>query len=194
MQEFIFYIKLGLNHVLDFAAYDHVLFLIALALPFTFKSWKKVVLFASVFTIAHCFSLFLSVYKILMVEALLIEILIPVTILCTAIFNLIYKNSSEENRGLGLAVLATTFFGLIHGFGFSNYFNMLMAEEEEKWVSLLGFASGIEIAQVLIVFVVLGFSYLFLSLLKIKSQLFVTIGSILIILITIPMLIAAFPW
>ena len=57
MENFWFYIELGLNHVLDFSAYDHILFLTALSLPFTFKSWKKVLILATVFTIAHCFSL-----------------------------------------------------------------------------------------------------------------------------------------
>lgn len=194
MQNFIFYIRLGLNHVLDFAAYDHILFLMALALPFTFKSWKKVLLLATIFTIAHCFSLFLSAFGILVMDVSLIEFLIPVTILSTAIFNLIYIKSTPENRSLGLHIFATAFFGLIHGFGFSNYFNMLMAEEEEKLSSLLGFATGIEISQVLIVLVILGFSYLVLSVLKLKSTLFVTVASILIILVTIPMLISTFPW
>ncbi|TMM58767.1 HupE/UreJ family protein [Maribacter algarum] len=194
MQDFIFYIKLGLNHVLDFAAYDHILFLIALTLPFTFKSWKKVILLATIFTIAHCLSLFLSVYGVLVMDVGLIEFLIPVTILGTALFNLIYVKSTQENRSLRLHIFATAFFGLIHGFGFSNYFNMLMAEEEEKLGSLLGFATGIEIAQVLIVLVVLAVSYVFLSVVKVKSRLFITIASILVILITIPMLIATFPW
>jgi len=194
MQDFYFYIKLGLNHVLDFAAYDHILFLTALALPFTFKSWKKVVLLATIFTISHCLSLFLSVYGILVMDVSLIEFLIPVTILGTALFNLIYVKSLEENRSLGLHIFATAFFGLIHGFGFSNYFNLLMAEEEEKLGSLLGFATGIEIAQVLIVFVVLGVSFLCISSLKVKSKLFVTIASCLVILVTIPMLIGTFPW
>jgi glucose uptake protein GlcU len=193
MQEFIFYIKMGLNHVLDFNSYDHILFLIALALPFAFKSWKKVILLASIFTIAHCFSLFLSVYGILVMDVSLIEFLIPVTILCTALFNMIYLKSTLDNRSLGLHIFATVFFGLIHGFGFSNYFNMLMAEEEEKFSSLLGFATGIEISQILIVLSVLCISFVFVSLLKVKSQVYVTIGSILILLTTIPMLIAAFP-
>ena len=42
MEEFWFYSVLGLNHVLDFSAYDHILFLSALAIPFTIKSWEKV--------------------------------------------------------------------------------------------------------------------------------------------------------
>lgn len=194
MQDFIFYIKLGLNHVLDFAAYDHILFLIALALPFTFRSWRKVVLLATIFTIAHCISLFLSVYGILVMDVSLIEFLIPVTILCTAIFNLIYVKSTSANRSLGLHIVATIFFGLIHGFGFSNYFSMLLSEEEEKLSALLGFATGIEISQVLIVLSVLGISYVFLSGAKVKSSLYTMVGSILIILVTIPMLISTFPW
>lgn len=193
MQNFIFYIKLGLSHVLDFAAYDHILFLIALALPFTFKSWKKVLLLATIFTIAHCLSLFLSAFGILVMDVRWIEFLIPVTILSTALFNLIYVKSTSENKSLGLHIFATAFFGLIHGFGFSNYFNMLMSEEEEKLFSLLGFAAGIEISQVLIVLVVLGFSYLVLTVLKVKSILYITVASILIILATIPMLISTFP-
>ena len=194
MQDFIFYIKLGLNHVLDFSAYDHILFLAALALPFTFKSWKKVLLLATIFTIAHCFSLYLSVYEIVVMDVGLIEFLIPVTIFATALFNLNYIWAGQVNKSIALHILATAFFGLIHGFGFSNYFKMLMAEEENKLMPLLGFAAGIELSQVLIVLVVLAISYLFLFVLRVKSTLFILVSSILIILVTIPMLIAAFPW
>ncbi len=194
MQDFIFYIKMGLNHVLDLSAYDHILFLIALALPFTFKSWKKVVLLATIFTITHCLSLFLSAYQVVAINVALIEFLIPVTILGTAIFNLIYVKYTMLNKRSGLHIFATAFFGLVHGFGFSNYFNMLMAEEEEKLPALLGFATGIEISQVMIVLSVLAISYLILSNVKIKAEVFTTFSSILIILITIPMLIDTFPW
>ena len=194
MQDFIFYIKLGLSHVLDFSAYDHILFLAALALPFTFKSWRKVLLLATIFTIAHCFSLYLSVYEIVVMDVSLIEFLIPVTILTTALFNLNYIKTGFTGKSIVLYVFATTFFGLIHGFGFSNYFKMLMAEEENKLTPLLGFAMGIEMAQVLIVIGVLTISYLFLSFFRITTALFTLFTSVLIILVTIPMLIATFPW
>ena len=193
MQDFIFYIKLGLNHVLDFSAYDHILFLAALALPFGFKSWKKVVLLATVFTITHCISLFLSVYKIAVIDVSLIEFLIPVTIFETAVFNLIYVKSETQHKSILLHMIATAFFGLVHGFGFSNYFNMLMAEQEEKIMPLFGFATGIEISQVIIVLTVLALTYLLTTLVKLKSSLVVVIGSILILIITIPMLIETFP-
>lgn len=194
MQDFFFYVKLGLSHVLDFAAYDHILFLTALALPFAFNNWKKVLLLATIFTIAHCLSLYISVYDLVVMDGDLIEFLIPATILTTALFNLKFIRVKEADKSVLLHLFATAFFGLIHGFGFSNYFKMLMAEEENKLGSLLGFASGIEVAQVFIVSAVLAANFLFLSVFRIKQTLFITVSSILIILVTIPMLIVTFPW
>lgn len=194
MENILFYIELGLNHVLDFAAYDHILFLAALSLPFTFKSWRSVLILATVFTIAHCFSLGLSVYDIITMDVGLIEFLIPVTILLTAVFNVLYMKTASGERSILLHVLATAFFGLIHGFGFSNYFKMLMSGEDEKLSPLLGFATGIELSQVLIVIIVLALASGIQSIFKIKRKYFVSLTSILIIIITIPMLIATFPW
>ncbi len=193
MQEFWFYIKLGLNHVLDFGAYDHILFLAALAIPFTFTHWKRVVILATIFTIAHCASLALSVYEVYTVDVAIIEFMIPVTIMLTALFNFAYVFKEAMQVGLWLHVGATAFFGLIHGFGFSNYFKMLMAEEDDKLTPLLGFATGIEIAQVTIILVVLAVAFLFLDILKTKRAVYIALASILIIAITIPLLIATFP-
>tara|TARA_R110002012_G_scaffold66614_1_gene173990 strand:- start:74770 stop:75354 length:585 start_codon:yes stop_codon:yes gene_type:complete len=193
MQEFLFYIKLGLDHVLDFGAYDHILFLSALAVPFTFKHWKRVLILATIFTLAHCTSLALSVYEVATVDVGLIEFLIPLTILLTALFNFAYVYKEALEVGLFLHILATAFFGLIHGFGFSNYFKMLMAEEEDKITPLLGFATGIELSQITVILVVLIVSYVILDLLKVKQSIFIAVASILIIAITIPLLIATFP-
>lgn len=194
MEDFLFYIKLGLNHVLDFGAYDHILFLSALAIPFTFKSWKKVVLLATVFTITHCLSLMLSVYEIVVVDVSLIEFLIPVTIFLTAIFNILYHSMLQAHKTIVLHILATAFFGLVHGFGFSNYFKMLVSGEEEKVMPLIGFAGGIELSQILIVLFVLIIAYLVQHILKVKQSYFIWVTSILVLLITIPLLYQTFPW
>lgn len=193
MQDFWFYLKLGVGHVLDINAYDHILFLAALALPFTFKNWKSVVLLATVFTLTHCLSLALSTYGVVEMDVGLIEFLIPVTIAMTAVFNLLFINMPSGNKSVWLHALATAFFGLIHGFGFSNYFKMLMAEIENKVVPLLGFASGIEVSQVVIVLSVLTISYVAVSWTGLAQKWFVVIFSSLILLLTIPMLIRTFP-
>ncbi len=189
MEEFWFYIKLGLNHVLDFGAYDHILFLAALTIPFSFNSWKKIVLLATVFTIAHCVSLALSVYDMIAIDAGFIELLIPITIILTAMFNIYYLKQNTNTKNIPWHLTATAFFGIIHGFGFSNYFKMLMAEEEQKLRPLLGFATGIEISQVLIMICILGWAYLVQSKLKVKHRIFVTVASLIIVVITVPMLL-----
>lgn len=194
MDNFWFYIKLGLEHVLDLGAYDHILFLAALAVPFAFKSWKQVVILATIFTVAHCTSLGLSAYGVLQVDVQLIEFLIPVTIALTALFNIYRALKKEGNTGIFFTGLATAFFGLIHGFGFSNYFNMLMAEEEHKLGPLLGFAAGIELSQVAIIMIVLLLVWLLQDVLGLKKHYFVLGASILIVFITIPMLRDTFPF
>lgn len=194
MESFWFYIEMGLNHVLDFGAYDHILFLSALAIPFTFKSWRKVLVLATVFTITHCISLMLSVFEIVVIDVSLIEFLIPVTIFLTAIFNIIYQKSLQGRKSIFLHVLATAFFGFIHGFGFSNYFKMLIAGEEEKLTPLLGFATGIEVSQVLIVMTVLLLAYFVQTIGKVKRPIFVWGTSLIVLMITIPLLYQTFPW
>ena len=193
MQDFLFYIQLGFDHVMDPSAYDHILFLTALALPFTFRSWKKVLILATVFTGTHCLSLALSAYGIFRVDTSWIEFLIPVTIILTALFDLLYTQKDADEMGMYLHVLATAFFGLIHGFGFSNYFNMLMATSEQKLVPLLGFATGIELSQVIIILAILLLAFLLQRRLHIKRIPFIIAGTIIVALITIPMLVETFP-
>ncbi|WP_405385038.1 HupE/UreJ family protein [Maribacter sp. LLG6340-A2] len=194
MQEFWFYIQLGLQHVLDINAYDHILFLTALAIPFTFKSWKNVLWLATIFTITHCLALVFSVFEIIVVNATYIEFLIPVTILATALYNLFVLKDDNDGKNIWFHLLSTGIFGLVHGFGFSNYFKMMVMGEDEKIVPLLGFAGGIELSQVLIVMLALVLAYVLQSILNVKQHIFIAVGSIIIILITLPLLYTTFPF
>ncbi len=194
MEEFWFYTQLGLDHVLDSNAYDHILFLSALAIPFTFKNWVNVLWLATIFTVSHCLSLALSAFEIVTVDVSLIEFLIPVTILLTALYNILKLRKQTAHKSMLWPMFATAFFGLVHGFGFSNYFRMLVADSDEKVGPLLGFALGIELSQVIIVLLVLFLVYLCLSVLKFKQAAFISVASTIIILITIPLLYNTFPW
>lgn len=132
MDQFWFYFNLGLHHVLDINAYDHVLFLIALTVPCTFKDWKHVLLLVTIFTVGHTLSLFLSVFGIVNVSVSFIEFLIPVTILITALLNIFTAGKGPRKEKLGILFFITLFFGLIHGLGFSNYFRQIIADQESK--------------------------------------------------------------
>jgi hypothetical protein len=76
MSEFLIYFQIGLKHVLDIHAYDHVLFLIALVVPFSFKDWKRIILLITLFTIGTV-ALLLSVFGIIAVKVNVVELLIP---------------------------------------------------------------------------------------------------------------------
>ena len=86
MSQFWIYFQIGLKHVLDVHSYDHVLFLIALAIPFSFRNWKRIVLLVSLFTIGHTMALLLSVFGIIAIKVSVVELLIPITILITAFY------------------------------------------------------------------------------------------------------------
>lgn len=154
MNEFILYFKMGLFHVLDIKAYDHILFLIVLAVVYQFKQWKKVLWLITLFTIGHSITLALSAYNILKVRADLVEFLIPLTIFITGVMNIATARKAsvgKDNQNLLFAL----FFGLIHGLGFSNYFKMMVGRAESKLMPLLEFALGVEAAQIIIVLLIL---------------------------------------
>ncbi|WP_445383435.1 HupE/UreJ family protein [Robiginitalea sp. IMCC43444] len=193
MQDFWFYGELGLFHVLDLQGYDHVLFLIALALPFGFRQWKKLLALATLFTIAHCLSLGLAAFGIISVDAAIVEFLIPVTIFLTALFNLFRNLGEQVELAFRVHLFSTGLFGLIHGLGFSNYFRMLMSGSSEKAIPLLGFAAGIELAQVLVLCMVLSVSLLALDLLGVRKKAYLWGISILILGISAMLAFQAWP-
>jgi hypothetical protein len=195
MSEFWVYFQIGLHHVLDIQAYDHVLFLMALVIPFTFKDWKKIILSVTLFTLGHTTALVFSVYKILVVKASFIEFLIPITILLTAIYNLASIGKSNKKGSINWVFLITLFFGIIHGFGFSNYFNTLLGgSSNSKLVPLLEFALGIEAAQLTVVLAVLVLAYIVQTVFKYSRRDWILVGSAFIVGVVLPMIIESEIW
>lgn len=192
MSDFELYLTIGLKHVLDINAYDHVLFLIALAVPYMFKEWRNILLLVTLFTIGHTVSLILSVFGIITVNAQFIEFLIPVSILITALFNL---RQSPVKHNINATALTTLFFGLIHGFGFSNYFKMLISSENEhKLIPLLEFALGIEAAQIIVVLFVLLVNYLVKKYSKVNQRDWILACSCFVVGTVVPMIISSEIW
>lgn len=154
MNDFILYFKMGLFHVLDLKAYDHILFLIVLAVVYQFKQWKKVIWLITLFTLGHSITLALSAYNVIRVREDLVEFLIPLTIFITGLMNVLTVRKAsvgKENQNLFFAL----FFGLIHGLGFSNYFKVMIGRASDKFLPLVEFALGVEAAQIIIVGLIL---------------------------------------
>jgi hypothetical protein len=195
MSEFMLYLQIGLHHVLDIKAYDHILFLTALVVPYHFKDWKKIVTLVSVFTAGHTLALVLAVFEMVKINATLVEFLIPITILSTAVYNLFNAGKGGSKSTISLSVFITLFFGIIHGLGFSNYFNSILAgSPSDKILPLLEFALGIELAQLAVVIAVLIASLLVQYFIRNSKRNWVLITSSIIIGIVIPMIIESNIW
>ena len=195
MSQFWLYFKLGLDHVLDIHAYDHVMFLIALMVPYAFKDWKRVFLLVSLFTIGHSLSLILSVFGAVSISSSYVEFLIPITILITAIFNLFTAGKSSKNESISFIAIVTLFFGIVHGLGFSGYFNSILpGSAADKMLPLLEFALGIEASQIIVVFIVLILAYIVQTFFRFSKRDWALVMSSFIIGVVLPMLIENEIW
>ena len=173
MSEFLAYLQLGFDHITDSKGYDHILFIMALCTIFTLIDYKKVVVLVTAFTIGHSATLALSTLDILHFEPALIEFLIPITILITAFINFFHKKEvfsfrTKEKKNFSRYAMALV-FGFIHGLGFSNYLHMLLGQEANIIVPLLGFNIGLEIGQLLIVLILLIISFIGIEMLRIPK-------------------------
>lgn len=190
MNDFWIYFNIGLNHVLDFNAYDHMIFLLALTLPYDAKAWKRLLILVSIFTLGHTISLFLSVFDVVKIKPTMVELLIPITILITAIYNLISQGKKGKSDGLSFVGFVTLFFGIIHGLGFSGYFNSILpGNATDKLWPLLEFALGIETAQITIVILALIIGYVVQTLFKFSKRDWILSVSSFIIGIVMPLII-----
>jgi hypothetical protein len=189
LENFWFNVEYGINHVLDINAYDHVLFLIVLTIPYAFKDWKRVLLLVSIFTLGHTLSLVLAAFNVVSVNGQVVEFLIPITILVVALFNVFTAGKGAQKERIGVLFLSTLFFGLIHGLGFAREFKMLAGKTESKFLLLIEFALGIELAQVIIVFVVLFLGYVVQTVFRFSKRDWIMVISSVVVGLVIPMII-----
>lgn len=193
MDDFKLYFQIGFEHVLDFTAYDHILFLIVLAVVFSFNQWKKALWLITFFTIGHTLTLGLAAYGVLNIRVDIIEFLIPVTIFITAAANILRVHKASEGKER-LNLFFALFFGLIHGLGFSNYFRIMIGQEEDKFLPLLEFALGIEASQIIIVFGILILGTLLQKFFRASKRDWVLVVSAIVIGFVIPMIFNRIFW
>jgi hypothetical protein len=192
MNDFKLYFGLGTDHILTWEAMDHILFVAALCLRYLWKDWKKVAVMVTAFTIGHSVTLALSALNYVHVKREWIEFLIPLTIAVTAINNVLQKNI-EQQKKLPLIYFFALFFGLIHGLAYASSF--LDLEGKEGLVAhLFAFNLGIELAQLIVVAIVLFLSFLLVQLLKISRLGWIRIASLTILAFSLYMAFDRFPY
>jgi hypothetical protein len=144
----------GFDHILD--GIDHLLFLLALVIPF--RRLRSLVVVVTAFTMAHSVTLIASAYN-LAPDALwfppLVETLIAVSIVYMAFENIVSAaRGTVDDRSLNRRWAVAFGFGLIHGFGFSFALReSLQFAGSHLLTSLLAFNVGVELGQLLVLIV-----------------------------------------
>ncbi len=193
MEEFWLYFTLGREHIADLTGYDHILFVVALCLRYSFAEWKKLLVLITAFTIGHSITLALSAMNYITLSSKWIEFLIPVTIVITALTNVFQKKTVIQSKFPAIYFLAL-FFGLIHGLGFSNYLKALLGKNENILVQLVGFNIGLEAGQLLIVAAVLLITFSCIRFFKVNQREYIVLLSGAIFGIALMMAIERIPW
>ena len=164
MSVFQTYLTLGFYHIISWRATDHLTFLLALCAPYGLADWRRVLALVTSFTVGHSLTLALATLGVVAVNAPLVEALIPVTIMLTALVNmrragpaLARPPARPKPAPVLWAVpnLLALSFGLIHGLGFSNYLRALLGAQSRPLAQLLAFNVGVELGQVLVVSAIL---------------------------------------
>lgn len=134
----LLYTKLGVEHIIPMGL-DHLAFVLALVL--SARTFKKLAIQITLFTIAHSVTLILSVMGVLVLEGRWIEVAIALSIAFVAFEN-IFLNTIKPWR-----YLVVFGFGLLHGLGFAGALSELGIPDEHFFSALIGFNIGVEIGQ-----------------------------------------------
>jgi len=193
MLDFKLYFDIGIGHILTWEAMDHILFVAALCLRYLMKDWRKVVILVTAFTIGHSVTLALSALGLVHFATRWIEFLIPLTIVATAINNLLQRTEQVEHPSkLPVIYFFALFFGLIHGLAFANSLLSLVGGDNLV-IPLLAFNLGIEAAQLLVVAIILVISFIFVQLMKIRRVWWIRGVSALVVLASLKMAFDRWP-
>ncbi len=176
MDEVVMYLHLGFRHIMDWEAWDHILFVLVLTIRYQWTDWKKLLVLITAFTIGHSITLALSTLNWVNFPTALVEFLIPVTIVFTAVSNYWVKTFDFRSK-YPLIYFLALFFGLIHGLGFSTFLKSMLGKEESILAPLFTFNIGLELGQLLIVSIILIISFILVSVLKVNRLRYVQIGS-----------------
>ena len=156
MNDFCLWFSTGLEHILDWNGYDHILYVMALCVMFSASDWKKLLVLVTAFTIGHSLTLAASTLRIVSIQQSYIEVLIPLTILITCMTNLYFRRHFDafyrkKNYNYRFNYILALCFGFIHGMGFSYLLRSMLGKEESVLFPLLSFNLGLEAGQLIIV-------------------------------------------
>jgi len=195
MSDFWIYFSSGLKHLCNLHAYNDVLFLLALTVPYELKSWKRILILVSLFTAGHILALMLSVFNIITIKVNIVAFIIPILILITALYTIISFGKSGKKDSITFIAIVTSFYGIVHGLGFSNYFNqVVIGKPTDKLLPLFESSLGFGVSQIVVILLALLLAYVVQTLLKLSKRDWILIVSAFVAGVVIPMIIRSEIW
>ena len=173
MSVFQTYLQLGFLHICTPRAADHLTFLLALCAPYVLSDWRRVLALVTSFTIGHSLTLALATLGMVAFRPAVIEALIPITIMVTALVNMRGAGRLLTRRTPVLAAAPNGLalvFGLVHGLGFSNYLRALLGANSRPVEELFAFNLGVELGQILVVSAILLLGAVLLGSLRVARR------------------------
>lgn len=146
---FIDFLKLGFEHI--WLGLDHLLFVAGLI--FIARTWRRVLLTVTGFTLAHSLTLALAALDLVRLPVRAIEAAIALSIVFLAVE--IVKGPRDTLTWRRPVAVAAS-FGLLHGFGFAEVLREIGLPTEGLVTALLAFNLGIEAGQAVFAAVLLG--------------------------------------
>jgi len=136
------FLVMGVEHI--FTGYDHLTFLMCLLLGAA--STRSLIWTVTAFTLAHSVTLSAATLDLINLPGPLVETAISATIIYVAVENLLKAQLVKRP-------IITGAFGLIHGFGFASILRDVGIPPGQTITSLFAFNLGVEIGQLVFVFV-----------------------------------------
>lgn len=162
MTSIILYFKLGFRHIWDIHHVDYALFIMALFAVFLMRDWRKAMVLYLFYAFGHSLSMYLSTFGVLNIKMELITYFIPLSMFIAAASNIFKKPTSLTTTTITKLIIATT-FGVVHGFGLADYLKSIMNLDKIKIVPVLSYNLGVEAGFLLITFLFLFLSWIFVN-------------------------------
>jgi len=188
MNEFWFYFKMGLDQVINWQNYAHILFIILLAVAYQFNAWKRLLLLITLFTLGHLLSVLMVSYGVIRVSLGMVGFLIAFVILFTALFNIFTAGKEKHREKIGLLFALSIFLGLLKGLEFAQQFINVIGQKS-KILPLLEVALGVESGQIIVAVIVLILGVIVQTLFRFNRRDWVLVISSIVFGLAIPMLI-----
>lgn len=170
MSEFLLFIRIGVDHVVEMNHTHHIFFLLSLFAIYHIKQWVKIIILLTAFTLGHILSLIPVFIGIPAIPDDIIEWMIPLLVLSSAIMNFPQKSDKFKPGIFKMKYLSAIIFSFLNGTGFYQDLSKIPGNREYYAGPLFSFNLGVELAQIFTLVIIVVISLLFTDILKMKRR------------------------